>query len=160
MGGEAIWQDYHRTHCTFWIATPDLEEMTSVVATRINQIDSVKSDSIVILLSKNHNEHRNPYLRFELPRVAGASRRRQLLEAVLDEPPLVPLLDELEMQGDHLLLQLGDRGLQDADVGEQLLRLQRQTVGVEVRRRHLASAPARTVVGWNQQPRVRTLVGR
>ena len=158
MGGEAIWQDYHRTHCTFWIATPDLEEMTSVVATRINQIDSVKSDSIVILLSKNHNEHRNN-LRFELPRVAGASRRRQLLEAVLDEPPLVPLLDELEMQGDHLLLQLGDRGLQDADIGEQLLRLQRRTVGVEVSR-HLASAPAHRGGGESVTRRVRTVVGR
>jgi len=58
--------------------------------------------------------------------VAGASGRRrgEVLEAVLDEPPLVPLLDELEVQGDHLLLQLRDRGLEDADVGEQLLRLQ------------------------------------
>ena len=158
MGGKAIWQDYHTAYCKFWIATPDLEEMT-VVATHINQIDSVKSDSIVILLSKNHNEHRNPYLRFELPRVAGASRRRQLLEAVLDEPPLVPLLDELEMQGDHLLLQLRDRGLQDADIGEQLLRLQRRTVGVEVSR-HLASAPAHRGGGESATRRVRTVVGR
>jgi len=92
--------------------------------------------------------------------VAGASRRRQLLEAVLDEPPLVPLLDELEMQGDHLLLQLGDRGLQDADIGEQLLRLQRQTVGVEVRRRRLASAPAHRGGGESATRRVRTVVGR
>ena len=60
--------------------------------------------------------------------MAGASGRRrgEVLEAVLDEPPLVPLLDELEVQGDHLLLQLRDRGLEDADVGEQLLRLQRR----------------------------------
>jgi len=49
MGGKAIWQDYHTAYCKFWIATPDLEEMT-VVATHINQIDSVKSDSIGILL--------------------------------------------------------------------------------------------------------------
>lgn len=48
-----------------------------------------------------------------------------LLEAVLDEPPLVPLLDELKVQGDHVLLQLGDGGLHCGDVGEQLLGLQR-----------------------------------
>lgn len=48
-----------------------------------------------------------------------------MLEAVLDEPSLVPLLGELEMQGDHLLLQLRDRRLEDADGREQLLRLQR-----------------------------------
>jgi hypothetical protein len=47
--------------------------------------------------------------------------RRRLLEAVLDEPPLVPLLDELKMQGHHVVLQLGDGAFQDGDVGEQLL---------------------------------------
>lgn len=50
--------------------------------------------------------------------------RRRLLEAVLDEPPLVPLLDELKMQGHHVVLQLGDGAFQDGDVGEQLLCLQ------------------------------------
>jgi len=83
------------------------------------------------LLSRNRNnvdEQRNTYIWSEFPGVAGASGRRrgEVLEAVLDEPPLVPLLDELEVQGDHLLLQLRDRGLEDADVGEQLLRLQRR----------------------------------
>jgi hypothetical protein len=57
-----------------------------------------------------------------MSRVAGAGGRR-LLEAVLEEPPLVPLLDKLEMQGGHVVLQLGDGGLEDADVGDQLLGL-------------------------------------
>jgi hypothetical protein len=47
-----------------------------------------------------------------------------LLGAVLDEAALVALLDELEVQRHHLLLQLGDAGLHRGDAGEQLLRLQ------------------------------------
>lgn len=69
------------------------------------------------------------YICFRFGGVAGADGawlRRPLLEAVLNKPPLVPLLDELKMQGDHLLLQLGDGGFQYGDVGEQLLSLQKQ----------------------------------
>lgn len=91
--------------------------------------------------------------------MAGARGRRwgQVPEAVLDEPPLVPLLDELEMQRDHLLLQLGDGGLEDADVGEQLLRLknrEERMSNVSDRRRGSQARP--------NQPRrsLRTLVGR
>lgn len=79
-----------------------------------------------------------------------------MLEAVLDEPSLVPLLSELEMQGDHLLLQLRDRRLEDADGREQLLRLQmgereERPSNVSDRRRGSrrpkATAAERTLVG-------------
>jgi len=104
-------------------------------------------------------EQRNPYIWSEFAGVAGASGRRrgEVLEAVLDEPPLVPLLDELEVQGDHLLLQLRDRGLQDADVGEQLLRLHRRDQNRTRTRPMSATAAGEARPG--QTNRGRTYVG-
>ena len=112
----------------------------------------------VISRNRNVDEQRNSYIWSEFPGVARASGRlrREVLEAVLDEPPLVPLLDELEMQGDHLLLHLFDRGLEDADVGEQLLRLQRR----EERPSNVSDRRRRSQARPNQPRRgVRAYVG-
>jgi hypothetical protein len=61
--------------------------------------------------------NRRAYVGFGFGGAVGADGPLVLLGAVLDEAALVALLDELEVQRDHLLLELGYAGLHRGYVG-------------------------------------------